>query len=931
MTVSNNTISNISIKGARVNNLKNVDVEIPRNELVVITGLSGSGKSSLTFDTLYAEGRRRYVESLSAYARQFMGKLRKPECDFIRGLPPAIAIEQKVSTRNPRSTVGTSTEIYDYMRMLFGRIGRTYSPVSGELVKKHSVDDVISVAATYPEGLRAAVLAPIHIPEGRDLPTQLNVYAKAGYTRVVNSANEFIDITEFVPDSSGTLPALLIDRLKLARTGDERSRLAESVETAFFEGHDECALLVWTDDGEVKRHVFSKRFEADGITFQEVSDQMFNFNNPLGACPVCEGFGKTLDIAEELVIPNPTLSIYEDAVAPWRGPSSKKWLHAFIHAAGSRFPVHTPYSDLTEADRDLLWNGDGKSVKGLNDFFADVASKRAAVEYRMILARYRGKTTCRACHGTRLKPEAGYVKVASASITELVTMPVDKLLDWFNNIQLDADDARIAERLLTEIRKRLTYLVEVGLGYLTLDRLSNTLSGGESQRINLATSLGSSLVGSLYILDEPSIGLHSRDTQRLIGVLRKLQRLGNTVVVVEHDEEIMRAADRIIDVGPAAGTNGGQIVFQGTPDDLKGCEESYTMQYLTGGMSIPTPKSHRKWRDYIRVSNACEHNLKNVTVDFPLGVMTCVTGVSGSGKSTLVRDIFFRALTRHYEGEGDAPGRFGGISGDMNRANGVIFVDQNPIGRSTRSNPATYLKAYEEIRALMASQQAAKQMDMPASYFSFNAEGGRCEACKGEGRITIEMQFLADVTIECEECHGKRFKREVLEVKYRDKNIYDILEMTVDDAIKFFSESDGATERRIVQRLKPLHDVGLGYIRLGQSSSTLSGGENQRVKLAYYLSLGSSSPQIFIFDEPTTGLHFHDINLLLKAFNDLIALGHTLVIVEHNLDVIKCADHVIDLGPEGGEAGGNIVATGTPEEIAKNPASITGRYLSQKL
>lgn len=934
MAVSNNiskTVSNISIKGARVNNLKNVDVEIPRNRLVVITGLSGSGKSSLAFDTLYAEGRRRYVESLSAYARQFMGKLRKPECDFIRGLPPAIAIEQKVSTRNPRSTVGTSTEIYDYMRMLFGRIGRTYSPVSGEPVKKHSVEDVLAMAATYPEGVRAAVVAPIHIPEGRDLATQLEVYAKAGYSRVVNADNEFIDIAGFTPDEKTPIPSLLIDRLKIEHEGDERSRLAESVETAFFEGHDECVLMVWTPDGEVKRHTFSKRFEADGITFQEVNDQMFNFNNPLGACPVCEGFGKTLDIAEELVIPNPALSIYEDAVAPWRGPSSKKWLHAFIHAAGSRFPVHTPYNRLTDAQRDLLWNGDGKTVKGINDFFDDVASKRAAVEFRMILARYRGKTTCRACHGTRLKPEASYVKVAGATITELVSLPVDRLLAWFNGISLDAANARIAERLLTEIRRRLTYLVEVGLGYLTLDRLSNSLSGGESQRINLATSLGSSLVGSLYILDEPSIGLHQRDTERLIGVLRKLQKLGNTVVVVEHDEEIMRAADRIIDVGPAAGTHGGEIVFQGTPSDLEGCEASYTMQYLTGRKSIPTPKSHRKWRDYIRVSNACEHNLKDVTVDFPMGVMTCVTGVSGSGKSTLVRDILYRALKRHYEGEGDAPGRFGGLSGDMHRANGVIFVDQNPIGRSTRSNPATYLGAYEEIRELMASQQAAKQMDMPASYFSFNTEGGRCETCKGEGRITIEMQFLADVTIECEECHGKRFKREVLEVKYRDKNIYDILEMTIDDAIEFFSETDGTPERRIVRKLKPLQDVGLGYIRLGQSSSTLSGGENQRVKLAYYLSQGSTSPQIFIFDEPTTGLHFHDINLLLKAFNDLIALGHTLIIVEHNLDVVKCADHVIDLGPEGGEAGGNIVAAGTPEDIVKNPASITGRFLKEKL
>ncbi len=922
------SVSNISIKGARVNNLKNVDVEIPRNQLVVITGLSGSGKSSLAFDTLYAEGRRRYVESLSAYARQFMGKLRKPECDFIKGLPPAIAIEQKVNTRNPRSTVGTSTEIYDYLRMLFGRIGRTYSPVSGCEVKKHTVEDVLKVASSYPEGSRAALVAPIHLPEGRDLQAQLDIYAKEGYSRVVTEGHEFVDIADFAARNDSTLPDLLIDRLALRNEGDELSRLAESVETAFFEGHDECALLVWNADGNVNRHDFSKRFEADGMQFPEVSEQMFNFNNPLGACPVCEGFGKTLDIAEELVIPNPSLSLFEDAVAPWRGPSSRRWHTAFIHGAASAgFPVHTPYCELTDEQRRLLWEGDGKSLRGINDYFAEVSAKRAAVEYRMILARYRGKTTCRAFRGTRLRPEASYVKVAGATITELVTLPVGRLLEWFGKIELDERDTAIASRLMVEITKRLTFLVEVGLGYLTLDRLSNSLSGGESQRINLATSLGSSLVGSLYILDEPSIGLHSRDTERLIGVLRKLQRLGNTVVVVEHDEDIMRAADRIIDVGPAAGSHGGHIVFQGTPADLEGCDESFTMKYLTGRLSIPVPSQRRKWRDYIRVKDAVEHNLKNVTVDFPLGVMTCVTGVSGSGKSTLVRDIFYKALARHYNGEGDAPGRFGGLSGDLKRAQGVVFVDQNPIGRSTRSNPATYLKAYEEIRGLMASQQAAKQMDIPAGYFSFNAEGGRCEACKGEGQITIEMQFLADVTIECEECHGKRFKREVLEVKYRDKNIYDILEMTVDDAIDFFGAGAGSYERKIVQRLKPLQDVGLGYIKLGQSSSTLSGGENQRVKLAYFLSMGNCAPQIFIFDEPTTGLHFHDIHLLLKAFNDLIALGHTLVIVEHNLDVVKCADHVIDLGPEGGEAGGMIVATGTPEEVAANPASVTGRYL----
>ena len=923
------SVSNITIKGARVNNLKNVDVEIPRNELVVITGLSGSGKSSLAFDTLYAEGRRRYVESLSAYARQFMGKLRKPECDFIRGLPPAIAIEQKVNTRNPRSTVGTSTEIYDYMRMLFGRIGHTFSPVSGEEVKKHTVEDVIAAARLYPEGTRAAVTAPVKLHGDRDLATQLDIYTKEGYSRVVDASHNFVDIDEFRESGSTEVPDLLVDRLMLAHSGDELSRLAESAETAFFEGSGECSLLVW-HDGEVKRHDFSKRFEADGMVFQELSEQMFNFNNPIGACPVCEGFGKTLDIAENLVIPNPSLSLFDNAVAPWRGPSSARWRTDFIHNA-KNFPIHQPYRKLSDDERRLLWEGDGKKVRGINDFFDEVSKKRAAIEFRMILARYRGKTTCRHCHGSRLRPEASYVKIAGATITDLVSKPVSELLQWFADLRLDERDGAIAERLLKEITNRLTFLNEVGLGYLTLDRLSNSLSGGESQRINLATSLGSSLVGSLYILDEPSIGLHSRDTERLIGVLRKLQHLGNTVVVVEHDEDIMRAADRIIDVGPGAGSGGGNIVYQGPPELIGSATDSYTMKYLSGAMSIATPLHRRPWRDYIRVKDAQEHNLKDITVDFPLGVLTCVTGVSGSGKSTLVRDIFYKALVRHYNEEGDAPGAFGGLEGDLKRARGVVFVDQNPIGKSSRSNPATYLKAYDEIRALMASQQAARQMDIPAGYFSFNSEGGRCEACKGEGKITVEMQFLADVTIECEECHGKRFKRDVLEVKYRGKNIYDILEMTVDEAIAFFGEGEGTTERRIVSRLQPLHDVGLGYIRLGQTSSTLSGGENQRVKLAYFLAMGNSEPQIFIFDEPTTGLHFHDIHLLLKAFDDLIKLGHTLVVVEHNLDVIKCADHVIDLGPDGGEAGGNLVACGTPEEVAANDASVTGRYLREKL
>ena len=720
-------MNNITVKGARVNNLKNVDVEIPRNQLVVITGLSGSGKSSLAFDTLYAEGRRRYVESLSAYARQFLGRLNKPECDSIKGLPPAIAIEQKVNTRNPRSTVGTSTEIYDYIRMLFGRVGHTYSPVSGVEVKKHSVEDVLATAATYPEGSRAAIVAPITLPEGRTLPQQLDIYTKEGFTRVVTPEAAFVDISDY---DSTAVPDLLIDRLALRREGDELSRLAESAETAFFEGHGRCRLLVWNADGKVDMHEFSVRFEADGITFPEPSDQMFNFNNPMGACPVCEGFGKTLDISEELVIPDESLSIFDDAVASWRGPKSKLWKNEFIHAvSASGFPVHKPYWQLSAEEKHLLWRGDGDKVKGIMDYFDWVSTQRQAIEYRMILARYRGKTTCHACGGSRLRPEASYVRVGGATVSELVRMPVDKLRQWFADLSLGERDTKIAERLLTEINKRLGFLCEVGLGYLTLDRLSNSLSGGESQRINLATSLGSSLVGSLYILDEPSIGLHSRDTERLIGVLRRLQRLGNTVVVVEHDEEIMRAADRIIDVGPAAGRLGGEIVFQGAPADLEKVEKSYTMQYLSGRLSIPVPGVRRKWRDSIRITGATEHNLKNIDAQFPLGVMTAVTGVSGSGKSTLVRDIFFRAMARAVHDEGDAPGRFRKLEGDIKRVADITFVDQNPIGRSTRSNPATYLKAYDEIRQLMASQQAAKQLDLTPASFSFNTEGGRCEAC----------------------------------------------------------------------------------------------------------------------------------------------------------------------------------------------------------
>ncbi len=918
-------VSDITVKGARVNNLKNIDVSIPRNKFVVITGLSGSGKSSLAFDTLYAEGRRRYVESLSAYARQFMGKLRKPECDFIRGLPPAIAIEQKVNTRNPRSTVGTSTEIYDYIRMLYGRIGRTYSPVTGEIVKKHTVEDVIAAARTYGEGTRMALAAPFVVPEGRDLEQQLQIYAKEGYSRVIDSEGEFIDIEEY---NLTQTPLLLIDRMVWSEEADEISRFAESAETAFFEGHDELVLMVWGEDGKIEQRRFSKRFEADGITFAEPSEQMFNFNNPVGACPVCEGFGNTLDISEQLVIPNPYLSLYDDCVAAWRGPNTRAWQRAFIAKASDyNFPIHTPYAELTDEQRRLLWEGDGEKLKGINAFFDNAKANRHAIEHRMTLSRFRGKTTCRTCRGSRLRPEALYVKVGGQSIDYLVKMPIDKLLDWFEHLELEDNDAKIASRLITEITKRLTFLNEVGLSYLTLDRLSNSLSGGESQRINLATSLGSSLVGSLYILDEPSIGLHPRDTARLIGVLKKLKNLGNTVVVVEHDEEIMRAADRIIDVGPDAGRLGGQIVFEGSPDELPKDSKSHTVRFLNGQDTIAVPAHRRPWRNFIRIEGASEHNLKNISVDFPLGVMTVVTGVSGSGKSTLVRDIFYRAMVRELYNEGDAPGAFRKLSGDTSRVGEIVFVDQNPIGKSTRSNPATYLKAYDEIRALMASQQAAKQLDLTPASFSFNTEGGRCEACKGEGRITIETQFLADVTIECEECHGKRFKRDVLSVLYNGKNINDILDLTVDEAIDFFSATKGPSEHRIVDRLLPLQQVGLGYIKLGQSSSTLSGGENQRVKLAYYLSLGNARPSIFIFDEPTTGLHPHDIGVLLKSFDRLIALGHTLIIVEHNPDVIKCADHIIDMGPEGGDAGGKVVATGTPEEIAANPASITGKYI----
>lgn len=920
------------IKGARVNNLKNVDVEIPRNRFIVITGLSGSGKSSLAFDTLYAEGQRRYVESLSAYARQFLGRMSKPECDFIKGIPPAIAIEQKVNTRNPRSTVGTSTEIYDYLRLLYARIGKTYSPVSGALVKKHQTEDVINCMLSYPEDTRLALLTPLRIPQGRTLGQHLSILLKEGFNRIEYN-DDFLRIEDVLADTDRYDPEklnLLIDRLSVSQAKDVVSRLADSVETAFFEGNG-VAILKFFTDNEIVCHQFSKRFEADGITFEEPNDLMFSFNSPAGACPECEGFGRVIGIDENLVVPDKALSVYEDAVVCWKGEKMSEWKRDLIRQAGRLdFPIHRPYYQLSEEEKKILWHGKG-SFEGIDGFFRMLSENQYKIQYRVMLARYRGKTTCPVCGGSRLKPQAGYVKIGGKTISELVTMPVTALKEFFKDLRLDEHDASIAKRLLTEINNRLEFMTEVGLGYLTLNRFSSTLSGGESQRINLATSLGSSLVGSLYILDEPSIGLHSRDTALLINVLRKLQDLGNTVVVVEHDEEIIRAADYIIDVGPLAGRLGGEIVYQGDLKNLKKASGSYTVRYLTGEEKIEVPARRRIWNNYIGIEGAAQNNLKSVNVRFPLHVMTVVTGVSGSGKSSLVRDIFYRALSRQYEGCGEMPGTFVRLTGDYDLMKHIEFVDQNPIGKSSRSNPATYLKAYDEIRKLFADQQGAKQMGFSPAYFSFNIEGGRCEECKGEGTITVEMQFMADLTLPCESCHGKRFKKEVLEIEYQGKNINDVLEMTINQAIEFFSVRNGAAEKRIIKRLLPLQEVGLGYIKLGQSSSTLSGGENQRVKLAYFLANEHQEPTIFVFDEPTTGLHFHDIKTLLKAFDALIEKGHTVIIIEHNMDVIKCADYIIDMGPEGGDAGGFLVAEGTPEEIAGLSDSYTGRFLKEKL
>ena len=949
----------IIIKNARVHNLKGIDLEIPRNKFIVITGLSGSGKSSLAFDTIYAEGQRRYVESLSSYVRQFLGRMNKPEVDMIKGIPPAIAIEQKVINNNPRSTVGTTTEIYEYLKLLYARIGHTFSPKSGKEVKRHTVDDVIQHITTLPEDTTAVLLVALNKVETQYIAS----LHSQGFARLMHNG-EFIRITDILSDNNNNCPPalrgraqgaegvnssfltpnsslyLVVDRVTVNSSDELRNRLYDSIETAFFEGKDYCTVAHKEND-EWQYTEFSKAFEADGIKFELPSERMFSFNNPLGACPTCEGFGKILGIDPDLVIPDQSLSIYQDAVMPWRGAVMGQGKRDLIlHAEKFKFPIHKPYFQLTEAQKQLLWTGN-QWFMGLNDLFKDIESQQYKIQYRVMLSRYRGKTLCPDCHGTRLRKEANYVKINGKSISQLVDLPINELYSFITTLQLPEHEAEIAKRLIREITTRLEFLMDVGLEYLTLNRQSNTLSGGESQRINLATSLGSALIGSLYILDEPSIGLHPRDTERLIKILRQLQQLGNTVIVVEHDEEIMRAADYIIDIGPEAGRHGGEVVLtMPTENLLSNCQTgqtsqttspSLTLKYLTGELQIETPSSRRRSSNYIEIKGATQNNLKGIDVKFPLGIMTAVTGVSGSGKSSLVRDVLYNALRRALDLQTEEKVHYGSLTGSLHLIKSVEIVDQNPIGKSSRSNPVTYLKAYDDIRKLFADQQLSKQMGFTPAHFSFNVDGGRCPVCQGEGTVTVPMQFMADLVLPCEACHGKRFKNDILDVKFHGANIHDVLEMTVNQAIEFFEAHPDSTTKKIIKRLKPLQDVGIGYVRLGQSSSTLSGGESQRVKLAYYLSQESQEHTFFIFDEPTTGLHTHDIRKLMTAFNALIKRGHTVLIIEHNLNVIKCADHIIDIGPEGGARGGNIVVCGTPEKVAKCEKSHTGKALKQLL
>ena len=956
-----------------MHNLKGVNLEIPRNKFIVITGLSGSGKSSLAFDTIYAEGQRRYVESLSSYVRQFLGRMNKPEVDMIKGIPPAIAIEQKVTNNNPRSTVGTTTEIYEYLKLLFARIGHTFSPKSGKEVKRHTVDDVIQHITSLPEGTTAVVLVPIEIKKEKQavqlstLNSQLSTFNSQGFARLMHNG-EFIRISDILNNTDNNFSFLtphsslylVVDRITTNKSNELRNRLYDSIETAFFEGKEYCTIAHKEND-QWHYTEFSKSFEADGIKFELPSERMFSFNNPLGACPTCEGFGKILGIDPDLVIPDQSLSIYQDAVMPWRGAVMGQGKRDLIlNAEKFKFPIHKPYFQLSDAQKQLLWTGN-QYFMGLNDLFKEIESQQYKIQYRVMLSRYRGKTICPDCHGTRLRKEANYVKINGKSISQLVDLPINELYTFITSLQLPEHEAEVAKRLIREITSRLEFLIDVGLEYLTLNRQSNTLSGGESQRINLATSLGSALVGSLYILDEPSIGLHPRDTQRLIKVLRQLQQLGNTVIVVEHDEEIMRAADYIIDIGPEAGRHGGEVVLtmhnaqciMQNKSDLKldhsqncpnnnsnNCElcivncalkKSLTLQYLRGDLQIETPASRRRSSNYIEIKGATQNNLKGIDVKFPLGIMTAVTGVSGSGKSSLVRDVLYNALRRALDLQTEEKVHYGSLTGSLHLIKGVEIVDQNPIGKSSRSNPVTYLKAYDDIRKLFADQQLSKQMGFTPAHFSFNVDGGRCPICQGEGTVTVPMQFMADLVLPCEACHGKRFKNDVLEVRFHGANIHDVLEMTVNQAIEFFEAHSDTTTKKIVKRLKPLQDVGIGYVRLGQSSSTLSGGESQRVKLAYYLSQESQDHTFFIFDEPTTGLHTHDIRKLMTAFNALIKRGHTVLIIEHNLNVIKCVDHIIDIGPEGGARGGNVVVCGTPEKVAKCEKSHTGKALKSLL